>query len=60
LVDRECPPDTASDSPIGHAAGTLPSPYHLGARRSVEVGAAGQQAHAGWLWSRWCSAVAAL
>jgi hypothetical protein len=37
LVVRECPPDTAFDPPIGHGAGTLASPYHLGANRSLKV-----------------------
>jgi hypothetical protein len=37
-----------------------PSPYHLEARRSLGVGAAGQQARAGRPWSGWCGVAAAL
>src|SRR5579859_2610700 len=42
-VDRECPPDTASGSPIGHATGTPPFLYHLGAAESSKIVARSQR-----------------
>jgi len=42
-VARQWPLSTRSNSPIGHATGTLPAPYHLGATRSLKVVTAAQQ-----------------
>src|SRR5260370_18240161 len=42
IVARKCPLHTAFYSPIGHATGTAPSPYHLEACGPLEVVSADQ------------------